>query len=218
MTDPNLLWDEVALEANRVSHASGQGEQAGPPLSARALAIAGIDTAAKLPRYLAKPPKPDHGASKYGNVAGADEMSAPTVTSNCPCWSKDGFFRDNPDYVKKDQSLPECRPRDTLFKSIFLPQPTKIWMRWRKSLPELGSNWTEVIALSASTQSSGGMSCVEWRALRRDMLLSKLVASSFSPMYRCRARAREAGSGRRTETLWPSWPGLESGSCRETCI
>lgn len=148
----------------------------------------------------------------------ADEMSAPTVASNCPCWSKDGFFRDNPDYVKKDQSLPECRPRDTLFKSIFLPQPTKIWMRWRKSLPELGSNWTEVIALCASTQSSGGMSCVERRALRRDMLLSELVASSFSPMHRCTARARQPGSGRLTETLWPSRPGLESGSCRETCI
>ena len=133
----------------------------------------------------------------------ADEMSAPTVASNCPCWSKDGFFRDNPDYVKKDQSLPECRPRDTLFKSIFLPQPTKIWMRWRKSLPELGSNWTEVIALCASTQSSGGMSCVERRALRRDMLLSELVASSFSPMHRCTARARQPGSGRLTETLWP---------------
>lgn len=203
MTDPNLLWNEVALEVNRVSHTSGQGEQAVPPVSTRALAIAGIDTAAKLPRYLAKPPKPDHGASMDGNVAGADQMSAPTVGSNCPCWSKDGFFRNNSGYVKKDPPLPQCRPRDTLFRSIFPPHPTKIWMRWRKSLPELGSNWTEVIALCASTQSSGGMSCVERRALRRDMLLSELVASSFSPMYRCRARAREPGSGRRTETLWP---------------
>jgi hypothetical protein len=39
MSDPILLWNDVALEANRVSHTNGQGEQAGPPLSARALAI-----------------------------------------------------------------------------------------------------------------------------------------------------------------------------------
>jgi Vanadium chloroperoxidase N-terminal domain len=40
MSDSILLWNEVALEANRVSHTNGRGEQAGPPLSARALAIA----------------------------------------------------------------------------------------------------------------------------------------------------------------------------------
>jgi hypothetical protein len=39
MADPILLWNEVSLEANRVSHTNGQGEQTGPPLSARALAI-----------------------------------------------------------------------------------------------------------------------------------------------------------------------------------
>lgn len=39
MSDPILLWNEIALEANRVSHSNGQGEQTGPPLSARALAI-----------------------------------------------------------------------------------------------------------------------------------------------------------------------------------
>lgn len=39
MADSILLWNEVALEANRVSHSNGAGEQEGPPLSARALAI-----------------------------------------------------------------------------------------------------------------------------------------------------------------------------------
>ncbi len=39
MFDPILLWNEIALEANRVSHSNGAGEQLGPPLSARALAI-----------------------------------------------------------------------------------------------------------------------------------------------------------------------------------
>lgn len=38
MSDPILLWNEVSLEANRVSHTNGKDEQAGPPLSARALA------------------------------------------------------------------------------------------------------------------------------------------------------------------------------------
>jgi hypothetical protein len=39
MKDPILYWNDVALEANRVSHTSEKGEQKGPPLSARALAI-----------------------------------------------------------------------------------------------------------------------------------------------------------------------------------
>lgn len=39
MTDPILLWNAVALEANRVSHTNGQNEQTGPTLSSRALAI-----------------------------------------------------------------------------------------------------------------------------------------------------------------------------------
>lgn len=68
MSDPILLWNQVALEANRVSHTSGLGEQVGPPLSARALAIvhlamydaaAGIvNDAAQLPFYLTPPPTP----------------------------------------------------------------------------------------------------------------------------------------------------------------
>ena len=39
MTDPILYWNEVALEANRVSHTNGKNEQTGPTLSSRALAI-----------------------------------------------------------------------------------------------------------------------------------------------------------------------------------
>jgi hypothetical protein len=37
-----LFWNEVALEANKVSHSNGKNEQTGPPLSARALAIVHI--------------------------------------------------------------------------------------------------------------------------------------------------------------------------------
>jgi hypothetical protein len=37
--DPILYWNDVALEANRVSHTNGKGEQTGPTLSSRALAI-----------------------------------------------------------------------------------------------------------------------------------------------------------------------------------
>ena len=54
-TDPILLWNAVALEANRISHTNGAGEQAGPPLSARALAIV------HLAMY-------DAYAKVYGNV------------------------------------------------------------------------------------------------------------------------------------------------------
>src|SRR3954463_12445902 len=81
MADPILLWNEVALEANRVSHTYGPAEQAGPPLSARALAIvhlamydayAGvINNPATLPRYISAPPSPPPGASADAAVAAA---------------------------------------------------------------------------------------------------------------------------------------------------
>lgn len=60
MDDPILIWNEISLEANRVSHTDGSKEQNGPTLSSRALAIvhlamydayAGIDKAANLPPY-----------------------------------------------------------------------------------------------------------------------------------------------------------------------
>lgn len=62
MNDPILFWNEVALEANRVSHSNGKNEQTGPTLSSRALAIvhlamydayAGVfGNPADLPKYL----------------------------------------------------------------------------------------------------------------------------------------------------------------------
>jgi hypothetical protein len=79
MPDPILLWNEVALEANRVSHTNVQGEQGGPPLSARALAIvhlamydayAGVVGGPDLPLYCAPPPSKS-GLSPDAAVAGA---------------------------------------------------------------------------------------------------------------------------------------------------
>lgn len=61
MTDSILFWNEIALEANRVSHTDGSMEQNGPTLSSRALAIvhlamydayAGIVNNSDLPPYL----------------------------------------------------------------------------------------------------------------------------------------------------------------------
>ena len=79
--DPILYWNDVSLEANRVSHTNGAGEQTGPILSSRALAIvhlamydayAGvIATPAVLPLYLAGLPAPNAGASADAAVAGA---------------------------------------------------------------------------------------------------------------------------------------------------
>lgn len=38
--DPILIWNEIALEANRVNHTNSQDKpESGPPRSARALAI-----------------------------------------------------------------------------------------------------------------------------------------------------------------------------------
>jgi hypothetical protein len=79
MQDPTLFWNEVALEANRVSHSNGMGEQIGPVLSARALAIvhlamydafAAIKPAAG-PAYMPGLPAPTPGATTQAAVAGA---------------------------------------------------------------------------------------------------------------------------------------------------
>lgn len=76
-----LYWNEVALEANRVSHTNGAGEQTGPTLSSRALAIvhlamydafAGITkNPAILPAYLPGLPVPPPIASLEAAVGAA---------------------------------------------------------------------------------------------------------------------------------------------------
>lgn len=89
--DPILIWNEIALEANRVNHTNGQDKpESGPPRSARALAIVhlamydaygGVDTAAGLTHYL-NPPNPlPAGATVSAAVAGA---AFSTLTSLFP--------------------------------------------------------------------------------------------------------------------------------------
>lgn len=79
--DPILYWNDVALEANRVSHTNGLREQTGPPVSARALGIVHLamyDALAgasgnppDLPPYLPGLPGPQPGASVDAAVAAA---------------------------------------------------------------------------------------------------------------------------------------------------
>lgn len=79
--DSILYWNEVALEANRVSHSNGAGEQTGPTLSSRALAIvhlamydafAGVaKTPGTLPPYLIGLPVPPALAGFDAAVAAA---------------------------------------------------------------------------------------------------------------------------------------------------
>jgi hypothetical protein len=78
--DPILFWNDVALEANRVSHTNGKNERTGPTLSSRALAIvhlamydafAGVaKDPANLPPYIGGIPVPDD-ASRRAAVAAA---------------------------------------------------------------------------------------------------------------------------------------------------
>jgi hypothetical protein len=94
MADAILYWNGVALEANRVSHSNGAEEQTGPPLSARALAIAhlamydafvGADTASggtgTDPHYLpaAELPTAKAGASPDAAVAAAAHTTLSTL-------------------------------------------------------------------------------------------------------------------------------------------
>ena len=80
--DPILFWNDVALEANRVSHTDPEKrDQNGPTLSSRALAIvhlamydayAGVkNTPASLPPYLTGLPAAPAGASAAAAVAAA---------------------------------------------------------------------------------------------------------------------------------------------------
>lgn len=79
MSDSILFWNEVALEANRVSHTNGAAEQNGPMLGARALAIAHLamyDAYVAVARpgyapYLPGIPAAPAGASAPDAVAGA---------------------------------------------------------------------------------------------------------------------------------------------------
>ena len=86
--DPILFWNDIALEANRVSHTNGKGEQTGPTHSARALAIvhlamydafAGVSgNPAGLPAYLTPGPAPG-GASHGPAVAAAAHKTLSTL-------------------------------------------------------------------------------------------------------------------------------------------
>ena len=86
MGDAILYWNDIALEANRVSHSNGKDEQTGPTLSARALAIVhlamydafvGADKVgqnpANLSHYMSAPaiPAPPAGTSPDTAVAAA---------------------------------------------------------------------------------------------------------------------------------------------------
>lgn len=98
--DPILFWNDIALEANRVSHTNGKNEQTGPTLSARALAIvhlamydayAGvINDATKLPRYISAPPSPGAGSSPATENAAVAAAAHTTLSSLFP--SQKPFF------------------------------------------------------------------------------------------------------------------------------
>ena len=76
--DQILYWNDVSLEANRVSLTNGKGEQTGPTLSSRALAIvhlamydAFVGVSKKLTPYLPGLPAPVAGASVDAAIAAA---------------------------------------------------------------------------------------------------------------------------------------------------
>lgn len=103
--DPILYWNEVALEANRVSHTNGKNEQTGPTLSSRALAIvhlamydayAGVRgnplTPVNLSPYLPDLPDPELGASPEDAVTAAAVAAAAHATLSSLFPSQKAFF------------------------------------------------------------------------------------------------------------------------------
>ncbi len=95
-----LYWNDVALEANRVSHTNGKNEQTGPTLSSRALAIVHLamyDALAGasnyppgLPTYLGVPAPV--GAPFANNVNDAAIASAAHATLSKLFPSQKAFF------------------------------------------------------------------------------------------------------------------------------
>jgi len=80
MPDVILYWNDVALEANRISFTNGKMEQPGPTLSSRALAIVhlamydayvAIVPSPGTPPYMLGLPAPPPGATKEAAVAAA---------------------------------------------------------------------------------------------------------------------------------------------------
>jgi membrane-associated phospholipid phosphatase len=97
--DAILYWNEVALEANRESHSNDRGEQTGPTLSSRALAIVhlaiydayagAVGNPADLPPYLINLTPAGAGASPEAAVAAAAHA---TLSALFP--SQKAFFDD----------------------------------------------------------------------------------------------------------------------------
>lgn len=88
MNDSILYWNAVALEANRTSHTSNDGEQKGPTLSSRALAIVhlamhdayvAVAKPAGLVPYQTGLPTAPAGASTAAAVAGAAHQTLSTL-------------------------------------------------------------------------------------------------------------------------------------------
>jgi vanadium chloroperoxidase len=100
MPDPILFWNQVALEANLVSHTNEKDEQTGPTLSSRALAIvhlamydafAGvINDSINLPRYLPVPPGPASPGPAASPDAAVAAAAHETLSSLFP--SQKPFF------------------------------------------------------------------------------------------------------------------------------
>ena len=96
--DPILYWNDVALEANRVSHTNGKGEQTGPTLSSRALAIVHLAmydafvgaAQSGLSHYLT--PKPAAGSPAAGSSADAAVAAAAHATLSHLFPSQKAFF------------------------------------------------------------------------------------------------------------------------------
>ena len=86
-------WNDVALEANKVSHTNGAKEQTGPPLSARALAIihlaaydayVGTSPATTLAPYLGLPPAPAGASTDAAIAHAAHDTLADLFPSQAP--------------------------------------------------------------------------------------------------------------------------------------
>ncbi|MFC9993836.1 hypothetical protein [Nocardia sp. NPDC127526] len=87
--DSILYWNSVALEANRVSHSNGAGEQTGPPLSARAHRGADADRPVldlrrrQRHRHPTTALQPDRAQS--GRPSSPTNPTAPPGTTPAPC-------------------------------------------------------------------------------------------------------------------------------------
>lgn len=144
MEDSILFWNAVALEANRVSHSDpAKGEQTGPPLSARALAIVHL---AMYDAYagVKNNPNPDLAFPSYlpALPPPVGAISLPDAVAGAAYWTLKELFKTQKDFFDAqlsafDHNIPNDPPTTSFDYGVAVG---KAMLAERAADPGVGDN------------------------------------------------------------------------------